>query len=74
MDGYGFCCCVLNGFCDFMWFFVFSFLLAFFGLCCVGVSAFLVFAEGSSAASPAYLNGSVSVFYYADWRYYYGFS
>jgi hypothetical protein len=54
-------------FAIFMWFFVFSFLLAFFGLCCVGVSAVLVFAEGSSAASPADLDVSVSVFYYADW-------
>jgi len=42
--------------------------------CGVAVSAVLVFAEGSSAASPAYLDVSVSRFYYAYWRYYYGFS
>jgi len=54
-------------FYDFMWFFVFSFLLALLGLCCVGVSAVLVFAEGASAASPAYLDVSVFGFYYADW-------
>jgi hypothetical protein len=72
MDGYG--CCVLNGFCDFMWFFVFSFLLAFLGLCCVGVSAVLVFAEGSSAASPAYLDASIHTLNNANRRYYYGFS
>jgi hypothetical protein len=47
--------------------------VAFFSLCGVAVSAAFVFAEGSSAASPADLNGSVSVFYYADWRNYHGF-
>jgi len=74
MDGYGFCCCVLNGFCDFMWFFVFSFLLAFLGLCCVGVSAVLVFAEGASVACPADLDASIFAFNYFYWSYYDGFT
>jgi hypothetical protein len=63
---------VVDGFCDFMWFFVFSFLLAFLGLCCVRVSAVLVFAEGASAASAAYLEASISTLNNANKRNYYG--